>query len=142
MDETMASRLAVDALDMGLRRRLPGAGLVAHSDRGSQSASDHYHRPLGKHGLPRGMRRRADCRDNAPVESSFASLKRELVHDEKYTTRSGRRRAPSSTSKRSTTASVYTSPWDFCPRSSSSGRTTRSALNLSSIFLGEDQPLT
>jgi transposase InsO family protein len=41
MDETMTSRLVVDALDMALRRRLPEAGLLAHSDRGSQYASDH-----------------------------------------------------------------------------------------------------
>jgi putative transposase len=87
MDETMTSRLAVDALDMALRRRLPGEGLLAHSDRGSQYASEHYRRLLGKHGITCSMSRRADCWDNAPVESFFASLKRELVHDEKYTTR-------------------------------------------------------
>jgi putative transposase len=87
MDETMTSRLAVDALDMALRRRLPGAGLLAHSDRGSQYASEHYQRLLGQHGITCSMSRRADCWDNAPVESFFASLKRELVHDERYTTR-------------------------------------------------------
>jgi putative transposase len=87
MDQTMTSRLAVDALDMALRRRLPGGGLLAHSDRGSQYASDHYQRLLGKHGITCSMSRRADCWDNAPVESFFASLKRELVHDERYTTR-------------------------------------------------------
>jgi putative transposase len=87
MDETMTSRLAVDALDMALRRRLPGEGLLAHSDRGSQYASDHYQQLLGKHGITCSMSRRADCWDNAPVESFFASLKRELVHDERYTTR-------------------------------------------------------
>jgi transposase InsO family protein len=83
----MTSRLAVDALDMALRRRRPGEGLLAHSDRGSQYASDHYQRLLGKHGITCSMSRRADCWDNAPVESFFASLKRELVHDERYTTR-------------------------------------------------------
>jgi transposase InsO family protein len=87
MDGTMTSRLAVDALDMALRRRLPRGGLLAHSDRGSQYASDHYQRLLGKHGITCSMSRRADCWDNAPVESFFASLKRELVHDERYTTR-------------------------------------------------------
>ncbi len=87
MGETMTSRLAVDALDMALRRRLPGAGLLAHSDRGSQYASDHYQQLLGKHGIRCSMSRVAQCWDNAPVESFFASLKRELVHDEKYTTR-------------------------------------------------------
>jgi putative transposase len=87
MAETMTSRLAVDALDMALRRRLPEGGLLAHSDRGSQYASDHYQRLLGEHGITCSMSRRADCWDNAPVESFFASLKRELVHDERYTSR-------------------------------------------------------
>ncbi|HET8648263.1 MAG TPA: IS3 family transposase, partial [Vicinamibacteria bacterium] len=44
MDGTMTSRLVADALEMAVRRRLPAAGLVAHSDRGSQYASDHYQR--------------------------------------------------------------------------------------------------
>jgi putative transposase len=87
MDETMTSRLVVDALDMAVRRRLPGEGLVAHSDRGSQYASEHYQGLLGKHGITCSMSRRANCWDNAPVESFFASLKRELVHDERYTSR-------------------------------------------------------
>ena len=87
MAETMTSRLAVDALDMALGRRLPGAGLLAHSDRGSQYASEHYQRLLGKHGITCSMSRVAQCWDNAPVESFFASLKRELVHDESYTSR-------------------------------------------------------
>lgn len=87
MGETMTSRLAVDALDMALRRRLPGAGLLAHSDRGSQYASEHYQRLLARHGITCSMSRVAQCWDNAPVESFFASLKRELVHHERYTTR-------------------------------------------------------
>ncbi len=87
MNETMTSRLVVDALDMALRRRLPEAGLLAHSDRGSQYASDHYQRLLARHGVTCSMSRVAQCWDNAPVESFFASLKRELVHQERYTTR-------------------------------------------------------
>jgi transposase InsO family protein len=87
MDATMTSRLVVDALEMAIGRRLVGAGLVAHSDRGSQYASDHYQRLLGKHGIQCSMSRVAQCWDNAPVESFFASLKRELVHHEKYTSR-------------------------------------------------------
>jgi putative transposase len=86
MDGTVTSRLVVDALDMAVRRRLPGEGLVAHSDRGSQYASDHYRRLLDRHGITCSMSRVAQCWDNAPVESFFASLKRELVHDERYTT--------------------------------------------------------
>jgi putative transposase len=87
MDETMTSRLVADALDMAVRRRLPEGGLLAHSDRGSQYASEHYQRLLGRHGITCSMSRVAQCWDNAPVESFFASLKRELVHHERYTTR-------------------------------------------------------
>jgi putative transposase len=87
MEATMTSRLVVDALAMAVRRRLPAAGLVAHSDRGSQYASDHYRSLLRRHGITCSMSRKAQCWDNAPVESFFASLKRELVHDEHYTTR-------------------------------------------------------
>jgi transposase InsO family protein len=46
MGETMESRLVVDALEMAIARRRPGAGLLAHSDRGSQYASEHYQRAL------------------------------------------------------------------------------------------------
>jgi transposase InsO family protein len=87
MDATMTSRLVVDALEMAIRRRLPAEGLVAHSDRGSQYASDHHRSVLNRHGIACSMSRVAQCWDNAPVESFFASLKRELSHHEKYTTR-------------------------------------------------------
>jgi putative transposase len=87
MEQTMTSRLVVDALDMALRRRLPGEGLLAHSDRGSQYASDHYQRLLAGHGITCSMSGVAQCWDNAPVESFFATLKKELVHHEHYTTR-------------------------------------------------------
>ena len=46
MDDSMESRLVVDALEMAIARRRPGAGLLAHSDRGSQYASDHHQRVL------------------------------------------------------------------------------------------------
>ena len=87
MADHMESRLVVDALDMAVRRRMPPEGLLAHSDRGSQYASDHYQLLLGKHGIACSMSGVAQCWDNAPVESFFASLKKELVHHEKYTTR-------------------------------------------------------
>jgi transposase InsO family protein len=87
MDATMTSRLVVDALDMALKRRTPGEGLLAHSDRGSQYASEHYQSLLGKHGIECSMSGVGQCWDNAPAESFFATLKKELVHDEAYTTR-------------------------------------------------------
>ena len=87
MSERMTSRLVVDALAMATQRRLPEAGLLAHSDRGSQYASEHYRRLLAKHGIECSMSRQANCWDNAPMESFFASLKKELVHHEDYQTR-------------------------------------------------------
>ena len=87
MGERIDSRLVVDALEMAISRRLPGAGLVAHSDRGSQYASEHYQRLLTGHGIVCSMSRRANCWDNAPMESFFASLKKELTHGEVYATR-------------------------------------------------------
>ena len=90
MDQTMTSRLVVDALEMALARRLQGSsssGLVAHSDRGSQYASEHYRRRLREERIECSMSRRGNCWDNAAMESFFASLKKELVHDEDYATR-------------------------------------------------------
>ena len=89
MAETMTSRLVVDALEMALARRLDlkGSSLVAHSDRGSQYASEHYQRRLRDERITCSMSRRGDCWDNAPLESFFASLKKELVHHENYATR-------------------------------------------------------
>jgi putative transposase len=87
MASTMTSRLVVDALEMAVQRRLPGEGLLSHSDRGSQYASEHYQRLLARHGITCSMSRRANCWDNAPMESFFASLKKELTHHEDYQTR-------------------------------------------------------
>jgi len=78
MGQTMESRLVVDALEMAVRRRLPGEGLVAHSDRGSQYASDHYQRVLASAGIVCSMSGVGQCWDNAPVESFFGRLKCEL----------------------------------------------------------------
>src|ERR1700692_1945201 len=93
MSDTMTSRLVVDALELAVQRRLPGDGLLAHSDRGSQYASEHYQRLLAKHGIACSMSRRADCWDNAPMESFFASLKKELVHGAAFATRAEARAA-------------------------------------------------
>lgn len=87
MDATMESRLVVDALEMAVKSRLPEEGLVAHSDRGSQYASEHYQRLLAQHGIECSMSGVGQCWDNAPMESFFATLKKELVHDEDYQTR-------------------------------------------------------
>ena len=87
MADTMTSRLVVDALEMAVQRRLPDEGLLAHSDRGSQYASDHYQRLLARHGIECSMSGVGQCWDNAPMESFFASLKKELIHHEDYQSR-------------------------------------------------------
>jgi len=87
MAAAMDSRLVVDALEMAIRRRLPGEGLVAHSDRGSQYASDHYQRVLASGGIVCSMSEVGQCWDNAPVESLFGRLKCEIEPDEMFATR-------------------------------------------------------
>ena len=87
MSATMTSRLVVDALDMAVRRRGPAAGLVAHSDRGGQYASDHDRSELRRLGMRCSMSGVGPCWDNAVVESTFGQRKRELVHHETYATR-------------------------------------------------------
>ena len=93
MADHLESRLVVDALALTVERRLPGEGLLAHSDRGRQYASDHYQRLLARHGITCSMSRKADCWDNAPMESFFASLKKELIHDADFATRAAARPA-------------------------------------------------
>jgi transposase InsO family protein len=93
MAEHLESRPVVDALALAVERRLPGEGLLAHSDRGSRYASEHYQRLLARHGITCGMSRKADCWDDAPMESSFASLEKELVHGADFATRAAARAA-------------------------------------------------
>ena len=87
MSPRIDSRPVVDALEMALAGRRPGEGLVAHSDRGSQYASEHYQGVLAGHGIVCSMSRRANCWDNAAMESFFASLKKELTRGEIFATR-------------------------------------------------------
>ncbi len=93
MADRLESRPVVDALALAGGRRLPGEGLLAHSDRGRRYAGAHYQRLLAKHGIMCGMRRRADCWDNAPMESSSASLTKELAHGADCATRAEARAA-------------------------------------------------
>ena len=87
MDATMTSRLVADALEMAVRQRGVTAGLVAHSDRGSQYASDHYQAELRRRGMVCSMSGVGQCWDNAVVGRTFGSLKRERTHHESYVTR-------------------------------------------------------
>jgi transposase InsO family protein len=87
MGESMERTLVMDALSMAYQRRRPGEGLIHHSDRGSQYASEDYRRLLREYGMQTSMSRKGNCWDNAPMESFFGTLKKELVHHRKYRTR-------------------------------------------------------
>ena len=87
MSSRMKAKLVCDALQMALWRRRPKAGLIHHSDRGSQYASKAFRRLLKAHGIKGSMSRKGDCWDNAVVESFFGSLKQELVQWRNYQTR-------------------------------------------------------
>jgi putative transposase len=90
MDESMESRLVVNALGMAVARRLKGSSpseLIAHSDRGSQYASEHYQRVLSEEGITCSMSEVGQCWDNAPVESFFGRLKCEVAPSETFATR-------------------------------------------------------
>jgi putative transposase len=81
MSDSLERQIALDALSMALQSRNPAAGLVHHSDRGSQYASDDYQRVLKARGIVCSMSRKGDCWDNAVAESFFATLKTELVYE-------------------------------------------------------------
>lgn len=93
MAEHMETELVADALGMALARRQPAAGLLHHSDRGVQYASDRYQGLLAEHGIEVSMSGKGDCWDNAVMESFWATLKTELVHHEQYATREEARRS-------------------------------------------------
>ena len=88
MADHMESDLVGDALKMALLQRDPPrtADLLHHSDRGVQYASDGYQHLLRRHGIESSMSGRGDCYDNAMMESFWATLKSELVHQQKFTT--------------------------------------------------------
>ena len=87
MSERIASRWVVDALERAVSGPTSTSGLIAHSDRGVPYASEPYQRTLTSHGIAGSMSRRGDGWDNAPAESFFATLKKELVPHEVYETR-------------------------------------------------------
>ena len=84
MRDHMQAELASAALTMAIQQQRPRAGLVHHSDRGVQYASRAYRDALTVAGITASMSRKADCYDNAPMESFFHTLKTELVHHRDY----------------------------------------------------------
>ncbi len=84
MAPSMPSTLVCDALRMAIQQRRPAAGLIVHSDRGSQYASDRYQALLAEHGFVCRMSRKGSCWDNAVAERFLLNLKMERVWQRNY----------------------------------------------------------
>lgn len=84
MDRHMEAQLVCRALHMALQIRAPTRGLIVHSDRGSQYASETYRALLTAHGCVGSMSRKGNCWDNAAMERFFLSLKTERVWRRTY----------------------------------------------------------
>jgi putative transposase len=87
MTARMKAQLVCDALKMAYWRRKPPAGLIMHSDRGVQYAADEYRKLIAEYSMVQSMSRKANCWDNAPMESFFKTLKVEWVDRMRYATR-------------------------------------------------------
>jgi putative transposase len=87
MRDDLKAELVVDALAMAVTRRKPSAGLVHHSDRGSQYASLAFGSTLRQSGLVASMGRRGDAFDNAACESVISTIKQELVKRKSWKSR-------------------------------------------------------
>jgi len=83
----MTKELVLAALRQAIDRRKPDAGLIFHSDRGSQYASHKVRELLEKHRFVQSMSNKGDCYDNAVAESFFATLKLELVYPDFFRSR-------------------------------------------------------
>lgn len=93
MRDTLEAEVAVSALEMAIATRRPEAGLIHHSDRGSQYACAEYQDALAAHGMVASMSRKGNCWDNAVAESFFATLELELIVNATWATRDEARRA-------------------------------------------------
>ena len=87
MQSQMTSDVVMSALLMAVWRRKPKAGVVIHSDQGSQFTGSDWQSFLKTHGIICSMRRRGNCHDNAVAESFFQLLKRDRIKRRIYLTR-------------------------------------------------------
>ena len=83
VNSTMTADLVTDALKMALSRRQTAAGLIFHSDRGSQYTSEKFRQTCQKAGIIQSMSRKGDCWDNAVAESFFSTIRKEKLEDER-----------------------------------------------------------
>ena len=86
MANHMRAELVTQALSMAIGQRQPAAGLIMHTDRGSQYGAESYRQLLTQHGMQPSMSRKGNCWDNAVAESFFHTLKTELISLEDFDT--------------------------------------------------------
>jgi transposase InsO family protein len=91
MHQHLDAEVAISALKMAILQRRPQRQLVVHSDRGMQFASHAYRSALVEHNLIASMSRKANCYDNAYIESFWSSLKYEVVYQRRFATRADAR---------------------------------------------------
>jgi putative transposase len=84
MSARIDAQLVIDALLMAHARQKPAVGLIVHSDRGSQYASEAFREQLAKYHMVQSMSGRGNCYDNAPMESFFSSLKGEYLEHQHF----------------------------------------------------------
>ena len=87
VSDRLKKDLALSALQRALVLRQPKAGILHHSDRGSQYCSYDYRRMLGRHGFVLSMSGKGNCYDNAMVETVFKTIKSELIWRTSYQSR-------------------------------------------------------
>jgi putative transposase len=87
LSSRMTATIVTDALEMAISSRRPAAGLIHHSDRGVQYASDAFRKLLEQHGYECSMSRKGNCWDNSVAESFFRTLKSELIYQHRYDSR-------------------------------------------------------
>ena len=87
MAERMTKNLVSQSLLRAIAAKRPVAGLIHHSDRGSQYCAQEYALLLDRFGMRASMSRKGNCYDNAPMESFWGMLKNEQLHHYRYATR-------------------------------------------------------
>jgi putative transposase len=86
MAKHMRAELVNQAVSLAICQRRPAAGLIMHTDRGSQYGAESYRQLLTQHGVQPSMSRKGNCWDNAVAESFFHTLKTELIYLEEFDT--------------------------------------------------------
>lgn len=85
--DRMTTDLVLAALDQAYEVQKPGKGLLHHSDRGSQYASEEYRTRLSQYHMQASMSRKGNCYDNACIESFHSVLKKEFIYCTKFRTK-------------------------------------------------------